>query len=222
LHRLAYKIMKVAMLSVLAASPVVIYAALTAGHRATLAACLVIAQLTFIMAAMLAVTVARYTWLALAAGGAILTFVILQRPTEQDILALSGAPHAIAYLTLLAIFGISQIRPREAVITILARRVRPMPDDVVAYTRAVNLAWCFFFVGQLAASLLLWLYAPKATWLFFINILNFPLIALMFFAEYGYRLYRLRHHPRDKLSHIWRMFTPRKKDGPDKATTLTN
>ena len=208
----AAKILKAVLLLTLAASPVLIYESLATGKGLVLAAGLVTVQLIGIMSAILTVTSSKHKWLLVAAVAAVLTFIIWQRPSERNVLALSGLPHAFAYLGLLTIFGVSLIPPRESVITILARRVRgPMSEEVIAYTRAVNWAWCFFFLAQLLGSLLLWLYAPRSVWLFFINILDFPLIAVMFFAEYGYRIIRFHDQPRDKFSHIWQMFAPVKK-----------
>jgi uncharacterized membrane protein len=55
----------------------------------------------------------------------------------------------------------------------------------------VTAAWVVFFLALAAASAVLALAAPFAWWSLFVNVLSWPLIGLMFVAEYGYR--RLRH-----------------------------
>ena len=51
-----------------------------------------------------------------------------------------------------------------------------MPDKVVGYTRTVTIAWCVFFAAQLAISASLLASSPEATWSFFVNILNLPIV----------------------------------------------
>ena len=60
------------------------------------------------------------------------------------------------------------------------------------YTRRLTFAWCVFFAAQLAISALLFRFASPGSWSFFINLMNFPLLALMFAGEY---LYRVARHP---------------------------
>ncbi|MDO9420792.1 MAG: hypothetical protein Q7T66_09025 [Herminiimonas sp.] len=74
---------------------------------------------------------------------------------------------------------------RTPIITTLARTIHPdMPDDVVRYTRTVTAAWAIFFAMQLLVSLLIFYVASIETWSVFANILNWPLVILMFVGEY--------------------------------------
>ena len=95
--------------------------------------------------------------------------------------------------SLLAWFA-SSLRPgREALVTSLARQVRgSLEPDVAAYTRNVTRAWCVFFAAQPRSALLL-AFAPTAIWSWFVNILDLPLVGLMFLGEYAFRVRRFRH-----------------------------
>lgn len=59
------------------------------------------------------------------------------------------------------------------------------------YTRQVTWAWTLYFAVMTTLSLLLFWLAPVAVWSVFANLLNLPLLILMFTAEYGARLYFL-------------------------------
>lgn len=110
-----------------------------------------------------------------------------------SLVAASALPHTVAYVVLLSTFAISLLPPREPVVTWLARRVSdPLGEAMTTYTRGVTWAWCLFFAAQLLTSLLLLLLAPLAVWSFFVNVLNLPLVALMFAAEYGFRSIHIR------------------------------
>jgi uncharacterized membrane protein len=56
------------------------------------------------------------------------------------------------------------------------------------YTRQVTWAWTLYFITMTAASLLLFWLSPIAIWSAFANLLNLPLLILMFAAEYVARL----------------------------------
>jgi uncharacterized membrane protein len=59
------------------------------------------------------------------------------------------------------------------------------------YTRQVTWAWTLYFAVMTTLSLLLFWLAPVAVWSVLANLLNLPLLILMFAAEYGARLYFL-------------------------------
>lgn len=102
-------------------------------------------------------------------------------------------PHVGAYAFMLWLFGHTLFNGGDALITRLARLIHgTLPPEIEAYTRNVTRAWCVFFAGMALTSLLLFLFAPLAVWSVFANLLNLPLIVLMFLAEY---LYRIRRYP---------------------------
>lgn len=56
------------------------------------------------------------------------------------------------------------------------------------YTRQVTWAWTLYFAAITSVSLLLFWLAPVTVWSVFANLLNLPLLVLMFAAEYIARL----------------------------------
>jgi uncharacterized membrane protein len=62
---------------------------------------------------------------------------------------------------------------------------------LVRYTRQVTWAWTLYFVTMTTLSLLLYGLAPIVVWSAFANLLNLPLLGLMFVGEYLARLYVL-------------------------------
>ena len=139
-------------------------------------------------------------WMRLVSG------LEMRRLVNLALIAVSGLPHALIYLGLLAMFG-ATLRPgRDALVTGLARRMYDaVPAEMAIYTRRVTWAWCAFFVAQLATSLILFLVGPLAAWSFFVNVLNLPLLALMFVAEQACRPFFLRNAPRHSLADMLRM-----------------
>lgn len=102
---------------------------------------------------------------------------------------MSCATHAALYLGLVVLFGRTLLPGREPLVTGLARRFEdPLPLTVARYTRGVTWAWALFGAGQLAASAALLRFASPGTWSFFVNALEWPLIAAMFAGEYACRL----------------------------------
>jgi uncharacterized membrane protein len=117
-------------------------------------------------------------------------------PVRSGSAAICGAIHACAYVCLLFVFGRTLARGREAFITRIARQVHgALPPELEAYTRRLTLTWCVFFAAQLAASALLLGFGSTNAWSVFINVLNFPLVALMFAGDWIYRAVRYPHTP---------------------------
>ena len=103
-------------------------------------------------------------------------------------------PHVVINVLLLWVFARTLARGREPLITGFARRVHgELPPEIVDYTRRVTWAWCIFFLTMATASLLLFSFASQASWSLFANLLYLPMLALMFLAEYAYRIVRYRH-----------------------------
>lgn len=64
----------------------------------------------------------------------------------------------------------------------------PLSPALARYTRQVTWAWTLYFGVMTLLSLLLFWLAPVAVWSVFANLLNLPLLILMFTAEYVARL----------------------------------
>lgn len=82
-------------------------------------------------------------------------------------------------------FGRSLLEGRIPLCTQLADKVHgPLSALELRYTRNVTVAWVLFFLANVAASLLMFAFAPLRIWSLFVNFLSLPLILLMFVAEY--------------------------------------
>ena len=82
-------------------------------------------------------------------------------------------------------FGRSLRKGRVPLCTELADRVHgPLSAPELRYTRNVTVAWALFFLLNLAATFLLYRFAPLRIWSLFVNFCSLPLILLMFVAEY--------------------------------------
>jgi uncharacterized membrane protein len=122
----------------------------------------------------------------------------------------SALTHWGIYISLLVTFGLTLRPGHEALITTMARKMHgngegEIPPQLAEYTRRVTLAWCCFFAMQLSLSVSLFCFAPLVAWSFFVNILDIPLVALMFAAEYLVRLRCLDDPPRHSLPVIIKM-----------------
>ena len=112
-----------------------------------------------------------------------------------------GLPHLVTNLFLMWLFARTLKGGQEPLITSIARRVHgSLTPDIETYTRRVTVLWSLFFVMQVVVSLGLYIFASLQTWSMFINILNAPLIVLMFVCEYSYRILRYRDHQSSILS----------------------
>ena len=82
-------------------------------------------------------------------------------------------------------FGRTLRKDRVPLCTQLADRVHgPLSALELRYTRNVTIAWGIFFLLNLAATFLLYRFAPLRIWSLFVNFCSLPLILLMFVAEY--------------------------------------
>jgi uncharacterized membrane protein len=205
---LASRLAAALVVLILLAAPLAAHAALVMHRGAAIAATLI------------AVQAALITWIgssalaqrALRIGAAAAVFVlvlIVYRFADNGALVTIAVPHAMAYLTLLAVFAVSLQPGREAVATLLARKTRgPLSDQTLRYTRRVTWAWCWFFVAQLTGSLLLLLFAPRSVLSLFVNLCNLPLVGAMLCTEYIYRQWRHPAHPPERLADMFRSFRP--------------
>ncbi len=193
------RIAKVAVVVGLCASPLVIHLAFWLGWPPAVPALVVGAQLAVLCAALLARSSlpGKRVFALVIAGGLI---ALAWRFGSEGLTASSGIPHAAVHAALLAVFSGSLRRGQEPIVTGVIRRIRgPIPNELVRYGRQVTIAWCVYFAAQLVLSLVLFSAASLGAWSFFINVLNMPLLLLMFVAEYTYRSFRFRHLPRSRI-----------------------
>lgn len=151
------------------------------------------------------------TWLAgLSAAG---VFLYLAENQERlGLVAVSGISHATAYLFLLWCFGRTLAPGVEPMVTRFARRVHgALTPDMETFTRSLTIAWCLFFAAQLTVSGMLFAFAPLEAWSAFVNLLNLPLLGLMFAAQWIYRNVR---HPEFPRATTWQAVEAFTQDAP--------
>lgn len=185
-----------------------------------------IAQLLFVFAPLLAVAswvvfrmFGRAWWplLALLFASAVY-YVVTGNHERIGLLAVNGLSHAVLNLFLLWLFGRTLLHGREPLVSQISRHINgDLEPGIVVYTRQVTIAWCIYFALQVAVSLLLYVFAPLAAWSFFINVLNLPLLILMFVGEKAYRTAHFPDHPRISIMKVIEVYSkdfavPRKAD----------
>jgi uncharacterized membrane protein len=165
-------------------------------------------QLLFVFAPLLAVAawvifrlVGKVWWpllvLLLAAG---IYYIATGDHGRIGLLAVNGLSNASLNLFLLWLFGRTLRKGQEPLISQISRKINGhLKAEVAVYTRHVTIAWCVFFALEVITSLLLYLFAPLAAWSFFINVLNLPLLVLMFVGEKAYRTVRFPNHPKTSI-----------------------
>ena len=95
-------------------------------------------------------------------------------------------------LILFMTFARTLVAGRQPLCTRFAEAVHaPLTPQHENYARQVTVAWALFFAAMALISTLLFFLAPLAVWSVFSNFLTFPLVALMFIAEYWVRKWLL-------------------------------
>lgn len=149
----------------------------------------------------------RLFLLAALLAAAVLVYLLEQRD-RMGLAASAGISHAAAYLFLLWYFGSTLAQGREPIISRFARQVHGPLDPVTErFTRRMTIAWCSFFAAQLLVSVLLYAFAPLSAWSLFVNLLNLPLLALMFVAQAVYRTLCYPDCPRASILQAVEAFT---------------
>lgn len=173
-------------------------------------------HLVLVFAPMLAVAgwvlfrmVGRAWWpLLLLAMAALVYFIVSGDRGRIGLLAVNGLSHATLNLFLLWLFGRTLLHGREPLISQIARHINgELQPEIAIYTRQVNIAWCIFFALQVLTSLSLYVFAPIAAWSLFINVLNLPLLILMFIVEHAYRTVRFPNHSRTSILKAIEVYT---------------
>jgi uncharacterized membrane protein len=187
--------------------PFLVHAGLLAG-RGTLVATSLMALQFLVLGTIVALGVtSKYRWFAIAGAAAIAVAALGWGSAQIGVLAGAGLIHLIAHCTLLVAFASTLLPGREALLTAVSRKMSgTMTEERARYTRRATIAWCCYFAGQLLCSLLLLLFAPLVVWSFFINVLNFPLLVLMFIGELVVRRFALPHRPRYTLAEMMQMW----------------
>jgi uncharacterized membrane protein len=142
----------------------------------------------------------RWTHPAVAFSAAAAAALVLRRywpVLEQNFSVVYLLQEAGFYSVMSLSFGLSLRASRVALCTQLADKIHgPLTAKEVLYTRRVTAAWTLFFVSVTAATVALFVFAPLRTWSLFANFYVWPLMGLMFVAEYAVRRRVLPQAPR--------------------------
>lgn len=153
---------------VVALAPVVVIALLLAWHSAQRIAMLILVGL--------AVLVLRWQWTTLT----------------QHVGLMYWLQYTSMQIMLFVMFARTLVGGRKPLCTHFAEIVHaPLSPSHVIYARQVTVAWSAFFLAMALTSTALFFWAPINTWSIFVNFLTWPLVGLMFVAEYGVRRWRL-------------------------------
>lgn len=124
------------------------------------------------------------------------------------LLAFNGLMHASLNLFLLWFFGRTLLKGREPLITQIANHINgPLEPEILVYTRHATIAWCIFFTLAVTTSLALYFLAPLSYWSFFINVLDLPILMLMFVAEHTFRRIRFPNHARTSIMKVIEVYS---------------
>lgn len=192
---------KILLLAAFIAYPILLHVFVLKEEVAMAHLLLVFAPLLAVAAWVLFRMTSRMWWPLLALGfAAAIYYIVTGDHGRIGLLAVNGLSHASLNLFLLWLFGRTLLPGREPLISQISRHINgELMPEVVDYTRRVTVAWCVYFVLQVSISLLLYLFTPLAAWSFFINVLNLPLLILMFVAEKTYRTLRFPNHPKTSI-----------------------
>jgi uncharacterized membrane protein len=182
---------------------------LAVGYSTELAASVSALQVIVLVGVLTARATHPHKWWISGAACA-LFLAIAWRAGQYSLFATAGIPYVAAYCVILTVFGASLLPGSEPLVTAIARKIHgSLRPDVAVYTRRVTIAWCCFFVFQLGMSLTLFFFASMVAWSFYVNVLDLPLVALMFACEYLYRITHVHDWPRSTVVQIIRAFSQR-------------
>lgn len=179
--------MKAALAILAFASPLALHLAIVTENRAVMVAFLAVLAVGALAARMPA-------WVAaLAAVAATASAWIDLRVIAQ--LALAGP--TLAFLAGAWLFGRTLLPGRTPLVETIARLERDgdFPTDLAGYTRRLTWAWAILLAGIPAVAAALALLATAAAQSLFVNFASYALLALLYFGEYAYRVWRYPQFP---------------------------
>lgn len=187
--------MKALIAALLGASPIVLHLAIVRSSRP-----LMVLFLAIIAAGLLySVARGRYPpWgiaLAALAASGLAGLALLDVGMAARIVS---AWPILVFLTIASVFARSLRPGHMPLIERIARLIDQgdaMPSELVAYTRTLTWAWTIVPFAMALVSALLAQFASREAWSLFTNVLSYPLLAVLFLAEYPYRRWRYPDTP---------------------------
>jgi uncharacterized membrane protein len=121
--------------------------------------------------------------------------------SHQQVLA--ALPSIVLNLMLASVFG-ATLRPGDTplIVRIAEHESGALAPQFARYLRALTQAWAIFFATMAGLSLVLMLYAPFEWWSLFVNVLTWPLVGMMFAAEWIVRRVGFKELPAHTPLHI--------------------
>lgn len=174
----------VALLVMIVAWAVLAHLGSAGTGNADLSAAIATAPLA-ILALVLLWRVRHPLWLA-TGGLAVVGLLAWTWPSlRQNVALLYYVQHLGTHLALGTLFGRTLFGPQEPLVAQFARVAHGGVLSVQQqhYTRQVTVAWTLFFAASAGVSSLLFWLAPAHAWSVFANLLNTPLIVVMFIGE---------------------------------------
>jgi uncharacterized membrane protein len=128
-------------------------------------------------------------WIALASAAAAALLLRVSWPLLLQNFSIVYLVQQAGFYSMMAFtFARTLRKHRVPLCTQFADRVHgPLSPLELRYTRDVTIAWAAFFLLNLAATFLLFQFAPLRVWSLFANFISLPMILLMFVAEYAVR-----------------------------------
>lgn len=128
-------------------------------------------------------------WMAIAGAAAVCLLLRLSWPLMlQNFSIVYLAQQAGFYFLMAFTFARTLRAGHVPLCTQFADKVHgPLSALELRYTRDVTVAWAAFFALNLAATFLLFAFAPLRVWSVFANFISLPLVLLMFVVEFAVR-----------------------------------
>lgn len=101
-------------------------------------------------------------------------------------------PPVLINLALMLLFGYS-LQPHQTPLVERFMRIEygaALAPELVRHGRNLTMTWALFFAFVVLTSVLLAVFAPLATWSWFVNVFNFVLVGLLFLCQQLYRMLR--------------------------------
>jgi uncharacterized membrane protein len=159
---------------------------------------LTIASVVVLAAAILArPLLERRRWAWLAVPVAALAIAALWRFDAAALVLF--LPPVLLNVYLAWLFGHTLARGSVPLVERLARLLQPagvpLEPGVVEYTGLLTKLWTALFILLAATNLVLAVFATRATWSLFANVLNYLIVAILFLIEFAYRRRRFPGRP---------------------------
>lgn len=125
-------------------------------------------------------------WLVLGGLAVIASLAWLWPSLRENVALLYFIQHLGTNLALATLFGRSLFGKQPSLVTQFALLAHNgiISEAKARYTRQVTIAWTIFFLMNAGISILLFLLAPASAWSIFANLLQIPLLILMFGVEH--------------------------------------